>query len=680
MKEYLARIGVNGPALTLLTVMALTFLLQLIEVARTQVLLFGMCTFVLYVAEWLVARRVQVLSKVLSRIRVGLTVRMLARQVLTLTLFASVGVVGGTIWWIVVAGVAAFFSLTLGYDLLRHQVLRRAKLPAQTRNIDLSSLSLPRVPKLLRKLPMNRVLPADLPLVLGTVIHLGGGSAWWTVAGSLLSVGAALALFVAVLPIFLDHLWHSPTDETVLTSINEQLAALRPEVVLYFAFGVGEHNAVYQANMWLQALEHLDRRALVIFREHGNMPHLDPTFLPVVCVPRADDLAALDLSTVRVALYPGNTGKNIHLIQRAEIKHVFVGHGDSDKLPSSNRVSRIFDEIWVAGRGGRDRYRRVQHAIDDEGIVEVGRPQLVEVEGPRSPDARAVPTVIYAPTWEGVDDNNYLTSADTVGLELVERLLRNPEPVRLVYKPHPLLGKRSPRAAAAHRRIIALVEEANAALEPVPDEAEQELASLRKQIDHFRADAAEQHLSEADILAHRSLIRRWHDLYWTSAGPLRHHVVTDSLPSLFSAFNQADAMISDISSVVADFIAGGKPYAVTNLWDLDDEEFRRQYPSAGAGYVLRPGVAGLDTILSAARAPSEDPLAERRDILKHYLLGPDEPDAQTRFAAAVDDLYQRGLRDFPLGTVAAPIPADPFTGSQNRIKADVVNSWTWASP
>src|SRR5699024_7201884 len=91
VKEYLARIGVNGPALTLLTVMALTFLLQLIEVARAQVLLFGTCTLVLYVAEVLVALRAQVLSKVLSRIRVGLTVRMLTRQVLTLTLFASVG-------------------------------------------------------------------------------------------------------------------------------------------------------------------------------------------------------------------------------------------------------------------------------------------------------------------------------------------------------------------------------------------------------------------------------------------------------------------------------------------------------------------------------------------------------------------------------------------------------------
>src|SRR5699024_10635236 len=112
-----------------------------------------------------------------------------------------------------------------------------------------------RVPGFLRDLPMNRVLLADLPLVLGTVAHLAGGPAWWAVVGSLVSVGAALALLVAVVPVFVDHLRRSPSDETVLATVNERLVALSPEVVLYFTFGAGEQNAVYQANMWLQALE-----------------------------------------------------------------------------------------------------------------------------------------------------------------------------------------------------------------------------------------------------------------------------------------------------------------------------------------------------------------------------------------------------------------------------------------
>jgi hypothetical protein len=661
VSNYLARLGLDRAALVLLGIMGLTFLLQAVEVAMAQVWLFGALALVLYTAEWLVSQRITVLSKVLSRIRVGLTVRMLARQVLVLALYVSVGAVGTPAYWWTAGGIAVFFVLTLGYDLLRHQVLKRAKLPVQTRNLDLSGLGMPRVPELLRAVPMNRLLLADLPLVMGAVGYLAGGTAVLAQVGAALSAMAALSALLWVAPAFLAHL-RAPSDEAVLEEVNRVLGDLQPEVVLYFTFGVGEQNAVYQANMWLDALEKGDRRALVIFRERGNMPHLDPTSLPVVCVPRADDLAALDLSAVRVALYPGNTGKNIHLIQRAEIKHVFVGHGDSDKLPSSNRVSRIFDEIWVAGRGGRDRYERVRHAIDDRNVVEVGRPQLVEVKGHRAREQRAVPTVIYAPTWEGVDDNNYLTSADTAGVELVERLVGGPEPVRVIYKPHPLLGRRSPGAATAHRRIIALIEEANGGLDPVTGEAVAELAELSTRIKEFREGAADLHLSPADLLGYRELLDRWHALYWSSSGPLRHHVVTENLPSLFSCFNESDVMVSDISSVVADFVASGKPYAIVDMQGTDDDEFRRQFPSAGAGYVLRPGLAGLETVLAAAREPDGDTLAERRAVLKQYLLGPGQPDSLTRFNAAVNDLYERALLDFPVGAIAEPVPADPFRG------------------
>ncbi|WP_017542955.1 hypothetical protein [Nocardiopsis prasina] len=661
MKNYLARLGLDRTALAVLGIMGLTFLLQAVEVVMAQVWLFGALALVLYVTEWLVSQRVTVLSKVLSRIRVGLTVRTLARQALVLALYVSLDAVGTAAYWWTAGTVAAFFVLTLAYDLLRHQVFRRAKLPVKTRNLDLSGLSLPEVPGLLRAVPMSRLLLADLPLVLGSVGYLAGGPAVLAQAGAALTVLLALGAVLFAAPAFLAHM-RMPSNEEVIEGLNQALREVRPEVVLYFTFGVGEQNAVYQANMWLDALEKGDRRALVIFRERGNLPHLEPTSLPVVCVPRADDLAALDLSAVRVALYPGNTGKNIHLIQRAEIKHVFVGHGDSDKLPSSNRVSRIFDEIWVAGRGGRDRYERVRHAIDDRDVVEVGRPQLVEVKGHRPPEQRAVPTVIYAPTWEGVDDNNYLTSADTAGLELVERLVRGPEPVRVIYKPHPLLGRRSPAAGAAHRRIIELIGEANGRLEPVTPEAVRELAELRERIDAFRENASERPLTHEDLVGYRELLDRWHALYWTSSGPLRHHVVTDTLPSLFSCFNESDVMVSDISSVVADFVASGKPYAIVDMQGTDDDEFRRQFPSAGAGYVLRPGLAGLETVLAAAREPEGDALADRRAVLKHYLLGPDEPDSLTRFNTAVNNLYERALSDFPLGVTAEPIPADPFRG------------------
>lgn len=661
MKNYLARLGLDRTALAVLGIMGLTFLLQAIEVALAQVWVFGALALVLYATEWLVSQRVTALGKVLSRIRFGLTVRTLARQVLVLALYASVDAVGTPAYWWTVGAVAAFFVLTLAYDLLRQQVFRRARMPVKTRNLDLSALGVPEVPEPLRKLSMSRLLLADLPLVLGAVGHLAGGPAVLAEAGAALTILLAVVAVGFVVPVFLAHL-RMPSHEEVIEEVNRALRGIEPEVVLYFTFGVGQQNAVYQANMWLDALEKGDRRALVIFRERGNLPHLEPTSLPVVCVPRADDLAALDLSAVRVALYPGNTGKNIHLIQRAEIKHVFVGHGDSDKLPSSNRVSRIFDEIWVAGRGGRDRYERVRHAIDDRDVVEVGRPQLVEVRGHRPPEQRAVPTVIYAPTWEGVDDNNYLTSADTAGLELVERLVRGPEPVRVIYKPHPLLGRRAPAAGAAHRRIIELIEEANGRLEPVTPEAVRELTELRERIDAFREGASERHVSPEDLVGYRELLDRWHSLYWTSSGPLRHHVVTDTLPSLLSCFNESDVMVSDISSVVADFVASGKPYAIVDMQGTDDDEFRRQFPSAGAGYVLRPGLAGLETVLAAAREPEGDELAGRRAVLKQYLLGPDEPDSLTRFDTAVNDLYERALLDFPLGTTAEPIPADPFRG------------------
>jgi CDP-glycerol glycerophosphotransferase (TagB/SpsB family) len=122
-------------------------------------------------------------------------------------------------------------------------------------------------------------------------------------------------------------------------------------------------------------------------------------------------------------------------------------------------------------------------------------------------------------------------------------------------------------------------------------------------------------------------------------------VVTGTIPHLYDCFNRADVLITDISSVVADFIASGKPYVVTNGANLRDEDFRRVNPSASAAYLVDRDCTSLEDILSAVATEGPDPMAERRDDLKHHLLGPDSPDAMTRFTQAVDALSARRSRE-----------------------------------
>ena len=131
----------------------------------------------------------------------------------------------------------------------------------------------------------------------------------------------------------------------------------------------------------------------------------------------------LDLSTVRVALYAANVGKNIHMLRVPTMKHVFIGHGDSDKLASVNPFTKVYDEVWTAGRAGPRPLRAGRRRRPRRGHRR-GRPPAA---GPiqawaGAPETRC-PTVLYAPTWEGWDDNPGNTSLLLAGENIVRRLL-----------------------------------------------------------------------------------------------------------------------------------------------------------------------------------------------------------------------------------------------------------------
>lgn len=365
----------------------------------------------------------------------------------------------------------------------------------------------------------------------------------------------------------------------------------------------------------------------------------------------------LDLSMVRVALYCANVGKNIHLLRVPTMKHVFIGHGDSDKAASVNPFSKVYDEVWVAGRAGRDRYAIADVGIRDEDIVEVGRPQLASIRPGDGVPADRVPTVLYAPTWEGWDDSPGNTSLLLAGENIVKKLVTAEPPVRVLYKPHPFTGTRSAKAGAAHRRITALIKKAAAqrasdsrfTADPAAQaRAKAELTRLKTRLDGLslafdeRADeAVTSRDGIVDVRKHQEAARlraEWNETYWRSFPSYEHRVITGASPHLYDCFNASEAMVSDISSVVSDYIASGKPYAVTDSAELGAEEFRRQNTAVRAAVILGNDAVELDRLLEAVRDPAGDPLAKDRRELKEYLLGPDEPTSRERFDTAVADL------------------------------------------
>jgi hypothetical protein len=261
--------------------------------------------------------------------------------------------------------------------------------------------------------------------------------------------------------------------------------------------------------------------------------------------------------------------------------------------------------------------------------------------------------VLYAPTWEGWSDDDCHTSLIPMGVPLVEKLLA--ENVRVLYKPHPLTGKRSREAAEADRAIRELLRADNERRDTRgAQEAEAVIAAARPRLAEIEARLGELsgRLGGDDAQQTREtrpagldgeaewheLRAEWHRLFWESRGPVRHQVILKQLPTLYECFDQADILVSDVSSVVADFVAGLKPYVLTNANGLTDEAFRAAYTTAGGAYLLDRDCTRLPEILDSVRAPRHDPMAPERRILKEYVLGPDRPTSMERFNAAVNVL------------------------------------------
>ncbi|HXZ76861.1 MAG TPA: hypothetical protein VEH31_39145, partial [Streptosporangiaceae bacterium] len=634
-----------------------------------------------YLAEAWAPRVTPYLVGTLKWLQVGILLRWVFREVALLILVDRALPLTSAQFAAFALGLVALHAIRAAYSALVLYVDQRRQLPVITRNVDLGPLRIPDAPpRLLVTDHVMTILYLDTLPVAGGLVAVITGDFAWALAGAALALAAGVALCV-VMAGHARRNRHLGDRAWVLATVNERIREHRPEVVLYFS---GSNDSAYQVNMWLSTLAQLGRPAMIMMREPGLAPLLGRTSLPVVCIEDLVEVMNFSLPSVRVALFPANTAKNLHLLRVPGIGHVFINHGDSDKTASFNPYAKVYDEVWVAGKAGRDRYLRAQIGVRDEDIVEVGRPQLTGIHPAGDGPADGVFTVLYAPTWEGWLADECQTSLIAMGPAIIKALIAHEPRLRIIYKPHPFTGTRDPRAAQAHRQIVALIEQANqqrvaggpgprGGSDPTRLAAAADLAEVKAQLSrlaggapdrgwtswlHGRADEATRSRdsrpgTDGDA-EWQELTGAWHIAYWQSQEPWRHRVVTGPRPTLYDCFDHADLLISDISSVVADFIASGKPYAVANPGGRGEDEFRAEFPTAAAAYLLDAGCAALPGVIAEASGPGPDRLAPARRELKGYLLGPDHPDALTRFSNAVEALATRAAR--PAGAAPGAYP------------------------
>ena len=342
---------------------------------------------------------------------------------------------------------------------------------------------------------------------------------------------------------------------------------------------------LYQVRQWYAPLAELTRTwpVAIISRSPSTVLALwDEAPVPAYYLRKVTDLEHFVQSQdIRIVFYVNQNSRNFQMFRYGRMWHVFINHGESDKMYMTTNQFKAYDYSFVAGEAAIERLRHKLWDFDmGRKAIMIGRPQADHFAGelPYTPDDRTV--VLYAPTWEGDRDAAAYGSIASHGVALVSALLASGKH-RVLYRPHPRSGVADPEYKAANQAIIAAIARANA------------------------ADSSAQH-------------------------------VFDDGPGLGWQLAVADVAITDISAMVYDRLATGRPLIVTR-------------PTSPTAEVDESGYLGACEWLTAAEAPGIVAIAERvqfddeaQERLRYWVerhFGDTTPgEATRRFHAAIEQL------------------------------------------
>ena len=236
------------------------------------------------------------------------------------------------------------------------------------------------------------------------------------------------------------------------------------QIAVYFADA--EVN-LYQMRQWFGPLADLHSQwpVAIIARSPGTALRLwEESPVPVHYLRSVTSLERfVHKQQIKIVFYVNQNSRNFQMFRYGRMWHVFVNHGESDKMYMTTNQFKAYDYSFVAGEAALERLGRTLWDYDlKKRAIPIGRPQTDHLEGelPYPPDDRTV--VLYAPTWEGDRAGAAYGSIASHGVRLVSELLATGRH-RLIYRPHPRSGVVDADYRSANLAIMAAIVKANAA-------------------------------------------------------------------------------------------------------------------------------------------------------------------------------------------------------------------------
>lgn len=334
-------------------------------------------------------------------------------------------------------------------------------------------------------------------------------------------------------------------------------------------------NGMFHLEMWFPYLLQIGLNFVIITPKKDNfydivkfLKKIDKNSTPVMYTANARALRELIPQSIKAVFYANNGKDNNDCVRLVNITHIQLLHGDSNKLESYSPITQMYDKIFVSSDIAKNRYIQNGIIINNDKFEITGRPQVSQIKVIDKP-TNQIKKILYAPTWYGKSKSQEYSS-QLIGPKIIEELIS--QNISVIFRPHPLsYGNKK------YKKAIQKV----------------------KQILH------------SDVKANK-----------------RGHMFGKNVEkemSLYDCFNECDALVSDMSSVVNDFIYSQKPVFLIKNDAMDfDDDFRN------ALYIVDKNLGNFEELLKE-HINKDSKFLDRRNLKSIYFEIETNSDSAKKF-------------------------------------------------